>query len=312
MTAELRRRAFELFDELCDLDEPERTTALDTSCGSNTELKAMVTRMLRSDPRGDTVLLPGEGAVALAAELIEEEQGSMPDRIGRYRVIREIGRGGMGVVYEAEQDEPRRRVAVKVIRDGIASKEVVRRFRREWQLLGRLHHPGIAQVFEAGSYALGDARRSYYAMEYIEGLPIHEHSDARSFTIEQRVELIARVCDAVQYAHQKGILHRDLKTANVLVVAASDEVTTSKTGSSIIDLIGQPKIVDFGIARLTEDTEGVTQHTHIGQIMGSLASMSPEQLAGDRDNIDTRTDVYAIGVMLYRVLSGRAPHDLTG
>lgn len=312
MSGEAKRRAYELFDRMCDLDEEARAATLEAECGSDAALRQAVERMLRQDATAQTDLLPGEGAKLIAAELAEADSDQIPGRIGRYRVTREVGRGGMGVVYEAEQDEPKRRVAVKVIRDGVASREVVRRFQQESQLLGRLQHPGIAQVYEAGTDVSNSARRSYYAMEFIDGSPLDRHADERGLGIDERVELMARVCDAVHHAHQKGILHRDLKVANVLVATSVDESSSGLSGSRMIDGIGQPKIVDFGIARLTEDTDGVTKQTHVGQIIGSLACMSPEQLSGDGDSVDTRTDVYAIGVMLFRLLSGRPPHDLSG
>ncbi|MEL6497618.1 MAG: serine/threonine-protein kinase [Planctomycetota bacterium] len=312
MNPENRRRAFEIFDEICELSEPARSAELRNRCGNDDELLAAIVRMLEADTTEHEGINPGAGAQLLAAELTDEE-APVPDRIGRYRVIRELGRGGMGVVYEAEQDEPRRRVAVKVIRDAAAGREVSRRFRLESQLLGRLQHPGIAQVYEAGTDTAGGARRAFYAMEFVDGLPVDRHADGTRLSTEQRVELIARVCDAMHHAHQKGVLHRDIKPANVLVISGDDATTATGTRSGTIDAIGQPKIVDFGVARLTDDaTEHSAHQTHAGQIIGSLPCMSPEQLSGNRDAIDTRTDVYAIGVLLYRLLAGRSPHDLTG
>lgn len=312
MTPETRRQAFEIFDEVCDLPETERSERLRERCGDDTDLLTAVKQMLHADTTNHDSIAPGAGAELLAVELTNEE-APMPERIGGYRVVRELGRGGMGVVYEADQDEPRRRVAVKVIRDVAAGREVSRRFRLESQLLGRLQHPGIAQVYEAGTDTQLGIRRAFYAMEYVEGLPIDRHANEYALGIDQRIELIARVCDAVHHAHQKGVLHRDIKPANVLVVADDDGTTATDTRSGSIDTIGQPKIVDFGVARLTDDsTEHTTQRTHAGQIIGSLPCMSPEQLSGRRDEVDTRTDVYAIGVLLYRLLSGRSPHDLTG
>lgn len=312
MSRERRRRALELFDQVCDLSASERAAWLDEQCAGDVLLRTLVERMLKQDDANDVDLAPGDGAALIAAQLMADAPEEPPKRIGRYQIIREIGRGGMGVVYEAQQDEPRRRVAVKVIREGVASREVVLRFQRESQLLARLHHPGIAHVYESGIDLVDGVKRPYYAMEYIDGLPLDRHADKHDLDTRQRVELVARVCDAVLHAHQKGILHRDLKTANVLVATAEQQTGTPPDGSFAIDAIGQPKVVDFGIARLADDEDGVTQHTHVGQIMGSLACMSPEQLSGDRDRVDTRSDVYAIGVMLYRLLARRMPHALTG
>lgn len=310
MNPEDLRRAMEIFDAVCDMDEDARGPAVDAACAGDAELRAEVLRMLEFDAIDAGALRRGgAGAEWLAAEVAPESPPA-PERIGGYRVVREVGRGGMGVVYEAEQGEPRRRVAVKVIREGLADPDSVQRFRREVQLLGRLQHPGIAHVYESGVDHQGGSARSYFAMEFIDGLPLDRHADERGLGIAERIELILRVCGAVHHAHQKGVMHRDLKVANVLVVGQSEDAGTGDTDSTQVDAIGQPKVMDFGIARLTEDNE--TNRTHVGQILGTLSSMSPEQLAGDRDSVDVRSDVYAIGVMLYRLLAGRLPHDLSG
>lgn len=304
----------EIFDEVCDLPAEARAAAIDRACSGDEELREEVAGMLEFD-EPDTGAIQrrgaGAGAAWLAAEMVDETE-SPPERIGRYRVIREIGRGGMGVVFEAEQAEPSRRVAVKVIREGVAGQDSARRFRKEVELLGRLQHPGIAHVYEAGVDHREGASRSYFAMEYIEGLTLDRHADEHGLGIEQRVELIARVCDAVHHAHQKGVIHRDLKFANVLVVAPGEDTGSDQTDSTRIDAIGQPKVMDFGIARLTDADGEETHRTHAGQILGTISSMSPEQLSGDVEGVDVRSDVYSIGVMLYRLLAGRLPHDVTG
>jgi len=313
VSEDARRKAFELFDQICDLPAAEQTHALEKHCGEDAALRDMVERMLGHDARSDDDdLPPGTGAELIATQIFDETPTETPTKIGRYRIIREIGHGGMGVVYEAEQAEPQRRVAVKVIRQGLRSREMVRRFQREAQLLGRLQHPGVAQIIEAGTDHSEHGKRPFYAMEFVEGLPIDLHADQHNLNINDRIELIARVCDAVQHAHQKGILHRDLKAANVLVATSAANEDDTHASGTMIDTIGQPKVLDFGIARLTDGTDFNTQHTVAGQILGSLACMSPEQLSGDRASVDTRADVYAIGVMLYRLLAGRMPHDLTG
>ena len=217
----------------------------------------------------------------------------LPSSIGRYRILRLLGEGGMGAVYEAEQDQPRRLVALKVIRAAWASPDLLRRFEQESQALGRLHHPGIAQIYEAGSAETGFGVQPFFAMELIHGKSLVEYADEHKLNTRQRLELIIQVCDAVQHAHQRGIIHRDLKPANILV-----------------DDTGQPKILDFGLARATDSDAQATRQTDMGQLLGTLAYMSPEQVLADPLALDTRTDVYALGVILYELLAGKMPYML--
>lgn len=222
--------------------------------------------------------------------------------IGHYRIERLIGEGGMGAVYLARQENPDREVALKVIRPGYTSEATLRRFQFEAQVLGRLQHPGIAQIYEAGVYntperhAAGLTPIPYFAMEYVRGVDLADYARQRSLSVRQRLELHAKVCDAVEHAHTKGVVHRDLKPGNILV-----------------DESGQPKVLDFGTARAVDHEAGaVTLRTDVGQLVGTVPYMSPEQVSGDPFDIDTRTDVYALGVVLFEMLSGRLPHDLTG
>lgn len=305
------RRALDVFDAVCDLSSKDRDRALDEHCQNDLTLRATVEQMLAQDVVSSD-FQPGQGAELLATHLEDSSScGLVGERMGRYTIVREIGRGGMGVVYEAEQEEPRRRVAVKVIRDGQGNVEILQRFQREAEFLGRLQHPGIASIYEAGSEPNGPTPRSFYAMEYVEGLSIDQHAEQARLNTDERIELLARVCDAIAHAHQKGVLHRDLKAGNVLVTTTHSASTGDTTTATSIDRIGQPKIVDFGIARLTDMGE-TWGDTRVGQVIGSLSCMSPEQLRGDLREVDTRTDVYALGVLLYRLLAGRPPLDLSG
>jgi len=239
--------------------------------------------------------------------------GGLPERIGQYRIIDILGSGGMGVVYRAEQDNPRRTVALKVIRPGAESRETLKRFEYEGQILGSLQHPGIAQVFEAGTADSSHGPQPFFAMELIQGEPLGEYLRRRQPSIEQRIELLARVCDAVQHAHQKGIVHRDLKPANILVADETAETGRGMATRAAIPDVGQPKILDFGVARATDaDVRTTTLQTAVGQLVGTVAYMSPEQVTGDPRQLDTRSDVYALGVIGYEMLAGCLPIDVSG
>ena len=214
-----------------------------------------------------------------------------PTSIAGYRILGVLGTGGMGTVYAAEQEQPKRTVALKVIRSEYASGDAVRRFAREAEALGRLQHSGIARI-----YAAGDADgMPYFAMELVHGRALTDYAHAECGDLAKRLELFARICDAVQYAHQRGVIHRDLKPSNILV-----------------DETGQPRILDFGVARLTESDNPGTMKTDVGVVVGTLQYMSPEQVAGDPLDIDTRSDIYALGVILYELLAEQLPYSWKG
>jgi Tfp pilus assembly protein PilF len=199
----------------------------------------------------------------------------------------------MGAVYEAEQEFPHRTVALKVIRAGFATRDMLRRFENEAQALGRLQHPGIAQIYDAGTADTPFGRQPYFAMELVHGQSLLVYCDAHRLTLRQRLELMAKICDGVQHAHQRALIHRDLKPANILV-----------------DESGQPHILDFGVARLTDSDTYATLQTNVGELVGTLAYMSPEQVLGDPAEIDTRSDVYALGLILYELVAGRRPYAI--
>src|SRR5262245_48547007 len=247
--------------------------------------------MLGLDALGDPAELQD---TILARDHPSSGDVAYPARIARYRILRLIGEGGMGAVYEAEQEQPRRTVALKVIKPGIATPELLKRFEQESQALGRLQHPGIAQIYEAGTADTGFGPQPYFAMEFIEGPHLRQYAAAQELDVRARLEIMAKVCDAVHHAHQRGLIHRDLKPGNILV-----------------DERGQPKILDFGVARVTDSEAHATRQTDIGQMIGTLAYMSPEQVLADPLALDTRSDVYALGVVLYELLAARMPYAIS-
>ncbi len=213
---------------------------------------------------------------------------------GRYRLLQRLGEGGMGEVWLAEQSEPvHRQVAIKVIKAGMDSAQVIARFEAERQALALMDHPAIATVFDGGTTPQG---RPYFAMEYVKGEPITIYCDRHRLNTSERLELFTQVCEGVQHAHQKGIIHRDLKPSNVLV--------------TILDDRPAPKIIDFGVAKATAQhlTER-TLFTELGVLIGTPEYMSPEQAEMGALDIDTRTDIYALGVLLYELLTGALPFD---
>lgn len=221
-----------VFAAILQVAEAERRAFLEREYGSNPELRAEVKSLLQAYGAIGNFL---EGTPAISLESLAGGQIALPSGLGRYRIVRLLGEGAMGTVYEAEQEQPRRTVALKVIKPGLASPELLRRFELESEALGRLQHPGIAQIYEAGAGETGSGRQPYFAMEFIRGESLIAYAEARNLTLRQRLEIMAKVCDAVHHAHQRGIIHRDLKPGNILV-----------------DESGQPKILDLGVARVTD------------------------------------------------------------
>ena len=280
-------RIASLFDEAQHLMGEERSHFLDVECGDDQELRAEVESMLEAGERAGFLLTP----------VPSQDEGDGPlvgATIGGFRILRLLGEGGMGAVYEAEQNHPLRRVALKVLRSALASMEVRRRFEVEAELLGRLHHPNIAQVYEAGVHVLeGGFELPYFAMEYIAGARhLTRYAEEEDLDLRARIELMTEVCDAVVAAHQRGILHRDLKPSNLLV-----------------DRDARVRVIDFGVARATEDDRLVTK---TGEVIGTPAYMSPEQLSGRPEKVDVRSDVWALGVVLYRLTTRSLPFETEG
>jgi serine/threonine protein kinase/tetratricopeptide (TPR) repeat protein len=302
MTPEQFREVAEIFRRACEHAPEQRGVFVEQACADRPELRSALVSMLRHDLEPRRTLQSSLGAaVRRAADALRQAGGAAaPERLGAYRILREIGQGGFGVVYLAEQDNPQRTVALKVLRPMLNTPAAVKRFEYEAHILGRLRHPGIAQIFEAGVTDDEHERRRFFAMEYIRGANLLAYADDASrpggaLTARQRLELVLAVCAAVQHAHQNGVVHRDLKPENILV-----------------DEQGRPKVVDFGVARVSDaDSPLTVVETGAGQLLGTLGYMSPEQLSGDPARVDTRCDVYALGVLLFQLLSGRMPHDLS-
>lgn len=304
MTPDRLKLVEELFLAAMTLPESQRTSLLDERCDGDRELRTEVEALLghhhvtggvldAPDTPGQS-LRRGLGNVDVPEEVILPKQR----RIGAYTISRLIGTGGMGVVYIAEQERPRRTVALKLIRRGLASPKLIRRFEHEAEVLGRLHHPGIAQIFEAGTVPMDVnspfSGQPFIAMEYVDGMPLTKYVAENNLDMRAAMELMMRVCDAVEHAHQRGVIHRDLKPGNLLVTKD-----------------GEPKVLDFGIARAMDNDIGVTTvQTDIGQLIGTLPYMSPEQVGSNTTEVDIRSDIYALGVIMYELLAGKLPHDL--
>jgi len=292
-------KAEDLFWAACGLGAEQRVQFLDEQCHSDPSLRAEVESLLaHHDASASFLAGPAitPEAFEAGAELARAVPGPTPvKQIGHYRILEILGEGGMGVVYRAVQENPERTVALKLIKPGVQSRELLRRFEYESRILGWLKHPGIAQIFEAGVADTPEGPRPYFAMELIEGRPLRDYADVHRLDARSRLKLIAGICDAVHHAHQKGVIHRDLKPGNILV-----------------DESGQPKVLDFGVARATDaDLRTTTLQTGVGQLVGTLGYMSPEQIKGDPEELDTRADVYALGVIGYELLTGRLPHDVS-
>jgi WD40 repeat protein len=292
---------------------PERRAYLDVACGQDRALRQRLDGLLaaheRTSPFLEQPAVAGARAVSPATAVVVLPSGAPAansamasttnvekpgDRIGRYKLLQEIGQGGCGVVFMADQEEPvRRRVAFKVIKLGMDTREVISRFEAERQALAMMDHPNIAKVFDGGAT---DTGRPYFVMELVRGVPITDYCDQNHLPTAERLQLFMQVCHALQHAHQKGIIHRDIKPSNILV--------------SLHDDVAVPKVIDFGIAKaIGERLTDKTVFTRFEHFIGTPAYMSPEQAGLSSLDIDTRSDIYALGVLLYELLTGRPPFD---
>ncbi len=277
----------------------ERAAFLDEACGLDTPLRARLERLLHAHDHPASFLVPPGPIVELECSATRAADGNGVSTletagvwIGRYKLLEAIAEGGMGTVWVAEQSEPvRRKVAIKLIKPGMDSRRVLARFDAERQALALMDHPHIAKVFDGG---MSDQGRPFFVMEYVQGVPLTKYCDDARLSLRQRLQLFIPVCQAVQHAHQKGIIHRDLKPSNILVCLYDGQPV--------------PKVIDFGLAKaLHQPLTDQTQHTAHGMMVGTPLYMSPEQAECNNLDVDTRTDIYSLGVILYELLTGSTP-----
>ena len=282
-----------IFAEALRLPPEQRAAFLEQSTRGDAALRQRLESLLKAYEAGDFLeqaVAPELQQTVKVSVALTEKPG---DNIGRYKLLQQIGEGGCGVVYMAEQEEPvRRRVALKVIKLGMDTRNVIARFEAERQALALMDHPNIAKVLDAGATETG---RPYFVMELVRGIKVTDYCDQNNLPTRQLLELFSQVCRAIQHPHQKGIIHRDIKPSNILV--------------TLHDGIPVPKVIDFGIAKATtkQHLTDKTLFTQFEQFIGTPAYMSPEQAELGGLDIDTRTDIYSLGVMLYELLTGKTP-----
>src|SRR6266542_372855 len=276
----------------------ERAGFLDAVCGADKSLRQRLAALFAAHEQPDEILGAtvadprAKGTIKL--DLADDADDAVGQTLGRYKLLERVGEGGCGVVYVAEQTEPvRRRVALKVIKLGMDTKQVVARFEAERQALAMMDHPNIAKVLDAGTTEVG---RPFFVMELVRGIRITDYCDQANLSTKERLDLFIKVCQAIQHAHQKGIIHRDIKPSNILV--------------TLHEGVPVPKVIDFGTAKATEgELTDKTVYTQFQQFIGTPAYISPEQAETSGLDLDTRSDIYSLGVLLYELLVGQTPFD---